>query len=344
MAAAGGTGRFWAGSLMVAALAAAGCGVTDDEPPGGDPRVIAAASIPEAAASEPSPEPVASEATVDSADERTIAAATDGSAVVASEVTYGDAEKVYRAGGYGEAADLFEAYTTRKPDNIWGHYMLGISAWKALDHERAEQALLRALEIDPEHEKSLINVSRVLLEQNRPAAALEYAEDAVLVSSESVSAWRVLGNVRSSLGEVEEAEAAYQRALVLDERDAWSMNNLGLLRIEAGRYEDAIAPLARAVELSPSTAVFQNNLGVALERTGHMIEAADAFRAALDADPEYAKAEASLERVEGRITSGEWRPIDLGTMATTFADEIAFWQERALMEAKMGDSEDTVDR
>lgn len=340
--------------LVAASLVAASCGLTDDEPPGGDPKVIAAASIPEAAAATPSSEPVVTdsgvagegtgEGTVERTGTDTETDNEDGSDVVASDVTYGDAEKVYRAGRYEEAADLFDAYTVRKPDNVWGHYMLGISAWKALDHERAEQALLRALEIDPEHAKSLINVSRVLLEQNRPAAALDFAEDAVVVTPESVGAWRVLGNVRSSLGAAEEAEQAYRRALVLDERDAWSMNNLGLLRIHTGRYEDAIAPLARAIELSPTTAVFQNNLGVALERSGHMIEAADAFRAALDADAGYAKAKSSLERVEGRITSGEWRPVDLESMATTFADEVAFWQERSLMEAKMGIPEDTADR
>lgn len=336
--------------LVAASIAVAGCGLTDDEPPGGDPKVIAAATIPETAAAAPSSEPVATDSGAmgagagEGAGKRTGTGATDGSNVVASDVTYGDAEKVYRAGRYEEAANLFDAYTARKPDNVWGHYMLGIAAWKALDHDRAEQALLRALEIDPEHAKSLINASRVLLEQNRPAAALDYAEDAVVVTPESVSAWRVLGNVRSSLGAAEEAERAYRRALVLDDQDAWSMNNLGLLRIHTGHYEDAIAPLARATELSPATAVFQNNLGVALERSGHMIEAGDAFRAALDADPEYAKAESSLERVEGRITSGDWRPIDLESMATMFADEVAFWQERSLMEAKMGITEDTADR
>lgn len=326
--------------LAVASLVGAvGCGVTGDEPPGGDPKMLASATLAETAAALPSPEAANFER------EEASGAATDKDrGIVASEVTYGDAEKVFRSGRYEEAAALFDAYTQRKPENVWGHYMFGISAWKALDHETAESALLRALEIEPEHPKSLINLSRVLLEQNRPAAALDYAEDAVVVTPESVDAWRVLGNVRSSLGEIERAEDAYQRALVSADRDAWSMNNLGLLMIRSGRYEEAIPPLAHAVELKPETPAFQNNLGVALERTGHLVEAAEAFRAALDVNPEYGKAKASLERVEERIASGDWTPIDLPSMARTFADQVEFWRETAAMEAKIAEPMDTVKR
>jgi len=31
---------------------------------------------------------------------------------------------------YDEAVRLFNTYTTEKPDNVWGFYMLGLSAWK----------------------------------------------------------------------------------------------------------------------------------------------------------------------------------------------------------------------
>ena len=42
-------------------------------------------------------------------------------------VTYGDAEAVFRSGDYAEAALLFEAYAQRRPENPWGHYMQGIT-------------------------------------------------------------------------------------------------------------------------------------------------------------------------------------------------------------------------
>jgi Flp pilus assembly protein TadD len=250
---------------------------------------------------------------------------------IPENVSYGEAEAVFRTGDYEEAARLFEAYASRRPENPWGHYMLGISLWRAGDHAGAEAALRRTLEVDSTHEKALVNLARVLLEQGRASDALEYAEAVVESKPENGSAWRVLGNARSDLGMVQEAVEAYRRAIVLDHRDAWTMNNLGLLMIREGRYEEALPPLARATELRPDVARFQNNLGVALERTGHLPEAAQAFRAALDADPGYEKARVSLERVEARVAAATTSPtpLDLIALAGAFSAEVERWKEEA---------------
>src|SRR5688572_1909009 len=60
---------------------------------------------------------------------------TAGSSV--ASVSYADAETAFRRGRYGEATDLFAAYTGSHPDNAWGHYMYGLAAWKSGEHERA---------------------------------------------------------------------------------------------------------------------------------------------------------------------------------------------------------------
>jgi Flp pilus assembly protein TadD len=320
--------RSAAALTVVAGMLATACGVSDEPPPGGDPKVVAAAAP---VSTQPVPEPVAPITMVSHE-----VAAPAGGVSIAGNVTYGDAEKVYRAGRYGEAAELFAAYTSRKPENPWGHYMLGISAWKAGDHGTAETALRRTIELDAKNGKALVNLGRVLLEQNRAAAALDFAEEAVVVVPESPDAWRVLGNVRSALGVTDRAVEAYREALVLDDGDAWTMNNLGLLYIRDARYEEALPPLARAVQLRPKTAAFQNNLGVALERTGHLNEAAEAYRAALEVDPDHERARISLTRVEERLAAGDWPAIDLQSMAGLFADEIAFWREQKLVPDTVG--------
>jgi Tfp pilus assembly protein PilF len=304
--------------LVIAGLT--GCDISKEPPPGGDPKVLARAELPAAhpGSTEPSdPGPAAMTATTPAPP-----------ASEMSSITYGDAERVYRQGRYVEAAELFSAYTVRKPGNVWGHYMLGISAWKAGDHERAETALRRAIELDPRHEKAHVNLGRIFLEENRAAAALDFAEEAVAIAPESAEAWRVLGNVRAALGVVDDAVEAYRHALVLNERDAWTMNNLGLLMIREGRYEEALPALARATELQPRVATFQNNLGIALEHTGHLLESADAFRAALDVQPDHDRAQESLARVELRIVDGDWSPVDLPGLAGAFADEIQSWRKQ----------------
>ena len=77
------------------------------------------------------------------------------------------ATRHYKAGKYGEATEVFEQYTVEKPDNAWGHFMLGLSASKGGDPAKAEKAFEEAIRIDPKHVKSLLNLSRVLIDKGR---------------------------------------------------------------------------------------------------------------------------------------------------------------------------------
>jgi tetratricopeptide (TPR) repeat protein len=239
-----------------------------------------------------------------------------------TDVTYEEAEAAWRDRRYDEATELFVAYTRRRPDNPWGQYMLGLSAWKAGEPDRAIGAFEAALALDSTHVKSLVNLSRVRLETGDAEAARSSIERALVLDPESGDAWRVAGNVRSDLGQVDEAIEAYRRALAIDDGDAWAMNNLGLALIRDGRYEQALGPLARAVELQPGTAVFQNNLGVALECTDRFGGAIAAYRAAVEAEGGSAKAEASLARLEGTERAEDPIAVDLGALASAFQAEL----------------------
>lgn len=244
-----------------------------------------------------------------------------------AEVSYADAEEVFNRGEYDEAAELFSAYIERKPDNAWGHYMLGLSAYRSGDLVRAEQAFDRALELDPTHVKSYVNAARVLVDLGRNHEAVERANLALGYDSTSSDALRMLARGHAALGETDAAIDAYRRALVLDDRDVWAMNNLGLLYIEQGRPEEALPPLARAVQLRSTAPVFQNNLGVALERSGHLVQAAEAYGEALRADSTYGKAGVSLERVRSLIDPSVVDTADLSGLAEMFRLQIRMWGE-----------------
>lgn len=269
-------------------------------------------------------------------------AATPGSATAPSTTTgkpksfvigtivpsYADAERAFHRGRYEEAASMFEAYSESEPDNAWGHYMLGLSAWKTGDHTRALEAFDAALRLEPTHRKSLLNSARVLLETSRPKDALNRVEQALAIEPLSSEGLRLLGRAHYELGEIDEAIDAYQRALALDDKDVWAMNNLGYLYIQQGRSDAALAPLARAVEIRGNVPVFQNNLGTALERSGHFVAAQEAYGKALEADSTYAKAAVGLERVTARGTESDTVAVDLPALARGFQTEIEQWRVR----------------
>ncbi len=78
---------------------------------------------------------------------------------------------------------------------------------------------------------------------------------------------RGLGNVYRDLGRHDEAIAAYQRAIELDPKDAAPHNGLGSVCRDLGRYDEAIAAFQRAIELDPQSASPHNNLaGIYMDR------------------------------------------------------------------------------
>src|SRR5947207_14881952 len=146
--------------------------------------------------------------------------------VVTGPVSFEDANTAFKGRRYAKAARLLATYTTAKPDNVWGYYMLGLSAWKAGDHDRAVDAFQRALEQDSTHVKSHLNLTRVLLEQGKPQDALSSVETALRIDSASSEGFRLLGRVKSALGETTGANDAYHGSLVTGDHDVLAPNNL----------------------------------------------------------------------------------------------------------------------
>jgi tetratricopeptide (TPR) repeat protein len=238
----------------------------------------------------------------------------DGGAVVpeatpkiAGPMSFADGQAAFQARKYSDATAIFDHYTIQRPANAWGHYMLGLSAWKSGDRAKSEQAFEKALSIDPHHVKSLVNLSRVFIEQKRHDDALDRLSRAAEIDPESTQVYRLLARSYHAQGKRDEAVTAYRRAIELNELDAWSMNNLGLLFLETQRADEALPLLTKAVELRQDVPAFHNNLGMALEHTGRFKEAATAYQGALAADPGYEKAKRNLARVEAVQVGSEER-------------------------------------
>ena len=235
-------------------------------------------------------------------------------------VSFADGEAAYNTGNYKDAQIIFEQYTKQQPDNPWGHFMFGLSASKSGDPAKAEVAFQEALRLDPEHVKSMTNLSRVLIDQKRFEEAFETLTLAMDKEPGSAEVHRLLGRTYVGQGKTEDAIESYRHAIELDDKDAWSMNNLGLLFIGLDRSYDAVPLLAKAVLLQNDVAIFHNNLGMALEHTGRFGAATIAYNGALKADPSYTKAQKNLERVQS-VKVGPEEPFDLEALAGGHVEE-----------------------
>ena len=213
----------------------------------------------------PSGDANAAEVTTESGETKNVSTPTGPTGPVAtSPVSFDDAKLAFTDKRYAESVRLFTAYTGEHPDNVWGYYMLGLSAWKAGDRDAAVSALRSAVEKDSTNVKSRLNLSRVLIEQGKADEALPQVEAVLQLDSASNEAYRLLGRVKVATGDSAGAIEAFKHAIVLDGTDVWAMNNLARVYIDQGKFDEALGPLARAIEIDSTVTTFQRNFGFAL--------------------------------------------------------------------------------
>jgi Tfp pilus assembly protein PilF/2-polyprenyl-3-methyl-5-hydroxy-6-metoxy-1,4-benzoquinol methylase len=91
-------------------------------------------------------------------------------------------------------------------------------------------------------------------------------------------------------GKIEEAIAAYRRAIALGSNSPWARFNLGVALQAQGKIEEAIAAYSEAVALKPDCAEAFNNRGVALRELQRLDEALASYDQAIALKPDYAEA------------------------------------------------------
>jgi tetratricopeptide (TPR) repeat protein len=96
------------------------------------------------------------------------------------------------------------------------------------------------------------------------------------------------------LGELDDAEAAYHRALVLQPEQARIHRDLAVLLHERGRLDEAETHYRAALQLVPNALDNLNNLGNLLKDRGQLKEAEMQYRAALAIRPDFAEGQCNL--------------------------------------------------
>ena len=108
-------------------------------------------------------------------------------------------------------------------------------------------------------------------------AAAAYRK-ALVIDPDLVPAIVNLANIHYARDELIEAQALYERAIALDQDCFEAHFNLGNIHHDLGRYEGALVCYRDAVALSPGYADAHFYLAVTLEKTGHSPEAKPHWR------------------------------------------------------------------
>lgn len=121
-----------------------------------------------------------------------------------------------------------------------------------------------------------------------------------MIVPESPALHNALGIDAASQGRLDEAIAAFTRALELDADDAATHWHLGVALASVGRQGEALEHLQRSIQLDPENGAAQHDLGLMLAYAGRLEEAELHFQRALDLDPQMDNARRNLEALRAR--------------------------------------------
>ena len=123
-----------------------------------------------------------------------------------------------------------------------------------------------------------------------------------LRKSDRVATYVNRGVIKVALEDFQGAVQDYNLALKLDDSSAEAYANRGNMWFVAGRFQEAIKDYERSLELELGQAhVAHLNRGMALETIGQWTDARQAYQRALELQPEWAVAQAKLDRVNGKL-------------------------------------------
>ena len=173
-----------------------------------------------------------------------------------------------KRGEIEQAKELYQAVLQAFPKNV-----------------RAQQGLDGLGELT----QAVIHQLVALYNQGQLSAVVEQSKALIEQYPDAFIVWNLLGAAKQGLGRMDEAIAAYNKALILKPDYAETYNNIGVILREQGKLDEAIAAYDRALSIKPYFGEAHSNMGVTLQEQGKLDEAIAAYKKALILKPDYAK-------------------------------------------------------
>ena len=165
----------------------------------------------------------------------------------------------------------------------------------------------------------------MLLETDQPEEALDRVQKALSIEPLSNDGLRLLGRAQAELGHVDDAVAASQRALAIDDTYLWAMNNLGYLYIQHGRSVSACRRW-RGRSRFAATSRSSRQPRHRVEGSGHLSEAKTAYEGALHGG-QHVREGVGGPGAGHRAGGGtDTVSVDLAGLSKQFQDEIEQWR------------------
>lgn len=158
-------------------------------------------------------------------------------------------------------------------------------------------------QVAPNNLVATVNLANVASRRGMYTAAVKLYES---VMTRSPGLWLVNYNLAYTyynMGNLEQAESYFTRAIAINPRDPDQYLWLGLTRFKMGHRDDAIVLIKRAILIRPDAYGYHFALGVVLESKENLRQALEEFKLELANDPEQNAAKEQIAQIEVRLRS-----------------------------------------
>ena len=127
----------------------------------------------------------------------------------------------------------------------------GLNLIQNKEFEQAENKFLKSLEIIPDRESVLNNLSSAQIKLAKYQEAKKSAKRVIELNSKNAVAWMNLGVIEQELDNVDVSINCFNKAIEIDPLYFHVYNNKGILLCAVGKYQEAIINFDKALELQP---------------------------------------------------------------------------------------------
>jgi superkiller protein 3 len=226
---------------------------------------------------------------------------------------YSLAKVLVQVGQFADAISYLNDYTHHQPNDAEGFHLLG-SAYTGLSQlPKAVAALERARQLKPDDQEIRYDLGSALAKTGKTQEAIEQLNAAERINPHFADTHYQLALQLRKQGDVTRAEQEMQefqklKEQVNEETTAGNLNNDGNRLLEQGKAREAAEAYRQAVQLDPNNARWQYNLSLALAKLGDQEGQKAALQRALQIDPNVAATHNDLGLVylsEGKMNEAE---------------------------------------
>jgi len=198
---------------------------------------------------------------------------------------------------YDEAIQEFEKALSINPKDPRAHNDLGVIYKDRGNLQKAESYFINSIEIEPEFNLAIINLTDLYVQQNKFLDAIQLLEKSLKLKPNDLEFLYNLGYVYHLSGRYDEALTYYNKVLSIKNNEPATLNNMAMIFLAKDDFEQAKKTLRLCIDKNPYYTLAYANYGDILYTENQKVEAAYFYNKGLETNPEHIGLRMALSRI-----------------------------------------------